>query len=58
MLELFEFLLEFLYVVALLFLVEDVVLVISEDLQQQRQDLVLLLLDRPVAIDESGAQEV
>lgn len=36
MLEFFKLLLEFLYVVAFLFLVEDVVLVVSEDLQQQR----------------------
>ena len=51
MLEFFELLLELLNVIAFLFLVEDVVLVVSEDLEKQGQDLVLLFLDGPVAVD-------
>ena len=57
-LELLEFLLELLDVVAFLFLVQDVVLVVPEDLQQQRKDLVLLLFNGPVAVDQSAPQEV
>lgn len=51
MLEFFELLLEFLDVVAFLSLVEDVVLVISQDFKQQGKDLILLFLDGPVAVD-------
>lgn len=55
MLEFFELLLELLDVVAFLFLMEDVVLVVSEDLQQERQDLVLLFFYCPVAVNESAS---
>lgn len=58
MLEFFELLFELLDVVALLLLMKDVILIVSEDLQQKRKDLVLLFFYGPVSIDERASKQV